>query len=75
MTSRFVGEMAIAALGFAACLTTLLWRNWVESAFRVDPDHGSGAAEWAIVIATLSISITASVAARSQWRRAHAEDH
>ena len=36
---------------------TLLWRDWIEVVFHIDPDSHSGAAEWSLVIATLAASV------------------
>ena len=54
--------------GFVAVLT-LAWRDWIETVFGVDPDHGNGSLEW-VVVAVLAIVTVALVAgARVEWRR------
>jgi hypothetical protein len=62
---------ALLALGNAMLLVmTLLWKDWIEIVFDVDPDAGSGALEWAIVGVTLLLTLVFVVLARSEWRRA-----
>lgn len=46
-------------------VSTALMPDWLEIAFRIDPDHGSGAVEWTITIAcgllALAFAATASL--------------
>jgi hypothetical protein len=61
---------ALLSLGNAILLAmTLLWKDWIEIVFNVDPDAGSGAVEWSIVAVTLLLTIVFVVLARSEWRR------
>ena len=61
---------ALLALGNAVLLLmTLLWKDWIEIVFRVDPDAGSGAVEWLIVGVTLLLTIAFLALARTEWRR------
>ena len=61
---------ALLAIGNAVLLVmTVLWKDWIEIVFNVDPDAGSGALEWAIVAVTLLLTIAFVVLARGEWRR------
>jgi hypothetical protein len=62
---------ALLSLGNAVLLVmTVLWKDWIEIVFNVDPDAGSGAVEWGIVAVTLLLTIAFFVLARREWRRA-----
>jgi hypothetical protein len=52
-------------------LLTIVWHDWIESVFGVDPDHGSGSAEWIAVVVLLAIGATAGAPARREWRHTH----
>jgi len=65
-----VAEAALAALSGLLCLQTLVWRDWIEAIFRVDPDQHSGALEWLIVVTLVVTTCVFGVLARSEWRRA-----
>jgi hypothetical protein len=67
---RFWVETALGIMSAAILVITMLWKDWIEIVFRIDPDAGSGAVEWAFVLAALAATITFSVLARSEWRRA-----
>ncbi|HTT92330.1 MAG TPA: hypothetical protein VMF65_22440 [Acidimicrobiales bacterium] len=69
LRARFWFEVMMASVtGFVAVLT-LAWRDWIETVFGVDPDHGNGSLEW-VVVAVLAIVTVALVAgARVEWRR------
>ena len=61
--ARFYVESALA-VAFALVTALLLWHpDWIEVLTGADPDHGSGAAEWALVIvsgtATLLVRVRA----------------
>jgi hypothetical protein len=53
-------------------LLTLIWRDWIEEAFGVDPDGGSGALEWAIVIGLALALVVCGALARTELRRSGA---
>jgi hypothetical protein len=48
---------------------TLVSREWIEAIFRVDPDHGSGSLEWAIVAVLGVAAVATGRLAWGQWRR------
>jgi hypothetical protein len=62
-------RLALAATSAALLVVTLLWHDWIEIVFRVDPDHGNGWLEWLIVAAAFGLTVTFSIAARQEWRR------
>jgi hypothetical protein len=65
----FWTRLALAAVSAALLVVTIAWPDWIELVFRLDPDHGSGWLEWAIVVVAFALTVTFSVGARSQWRR------
>jgi hypothetical protein len=64
---RFGIEVALAVLTAGLAVLTLISREWIELLFEVDPDHGSGALEWAIVLALAVASVALALIAR--WDR------
>jgi hypothetical protein len=67
--ARFWLEAILAALTTGLFVLTLVSRDWIERIFHVEPDEGSGALEWLIVVGLLVVSIALIAAARSDWRR------
>jgi hypothetical protein len=67
---RFWLKSALALVTGAITVITLLWHDWIEAVTRVDPDKGSGVAEW-LTDVTLSI-FTSLLAVRAgrEWHRA-----
>ena len=53
-------------------ILTLMTREWIELFFGVDPDAGSGALEWAIVIALAVATVAFSLMARAELKRGRA---
>jgi O-antigen/teichoic acid export membrane protein len=64
---RFWIEVALAVIAAALAVLTLITREWIEVLFGVDPDHGSGALEWAIVIVLFIAATVLAFVAR--WDR------
>ncbi|MFN8464454.1 MAG: hypothetical protein U0X20_02850 [Caldilineaceae bacterium] len=73
LRARFWVELVIAAVNIVLFTATILWPEWIELVFRVEPDAGSGALEWAIAGATLVISIVCLILMRVEWRRVAAQ--
>jgi hypothetical protein len=69
--SRFALEAGASLMTGLLAVVTTVWPDWIELVLRVDPDHHSGVAEWAIVAALACISLTLAVSARFAWRRLH----
>jgi len=56
----------VATIAFAiTAALTAIWPDWIEVAFQVDPDHGNGSMEWAIVAV---LGLFAVCAAMLTWR-------
>lgn len=68
---RFLIETALAVVSAALLLLALLWKDWIEIVFRVDPDGGNGALEWAIVAAMLAVTVAFGALARRDRPRSH----
>jgi hypothetical protein len=66
-----VTEVGLATATGILAVVTLISREWIEIVFGVDPDHGSGAAEWLIVGALAAVTLFLGLLARSEWRRPH----
>jgi hypothetical protein len=71
--ARFWIEAGLAALTAILFVVTLISREWIEEIFKVDPDGGDGSLEWVIVAVLFAASLTLSVLARAEWRRAALE--
>jgi hypothetical protein len=65
----WISVIAGAAAGLLL-LVTLLWHDWIEVVFGVDPDGGSGALEWLVVVLSGATAVSCSVVARLDWRAA-----
>jgi hypothetical protein len=69
---RFWLETGMATVTGILFVITLLWRDWIEIVFGVDPDQGNGTLEWLIVGALLVVTITLFTLASYEWRRTRA---
>jgi hypothetical protein len=69
---RFWFEAVTAVCASCVALLTLVWPDWIEFLFGVDPDHGSGRLESALVVGLAVAAVAASAATRVEWRRSHA---
>jgi hypothetical protein len=67
---RFWLELALAIVSIGLLVVTLLWHDWIEVVFGVEPDGGSGTSELAILLAWLAMALTSSCGAALEWRRA-----
>jgi hypothetical protein len=67
----FALESAFAGGSLALALVTLLWKDWIEIIFGIDPDKGSGSFEWFVVAALLALAFICGVAAVAEWRHLH----
>jgi hypothetical protein len=69
-----VGNGFFVRLGLAVGSATLLvvtvvWPDWIEIVFRVDPDRGNGWLEWLVVFVAFGLTLIFSIGARREWRR------
>jgi len=67
MRSRL--KLGLALAGAGAATVTAVWPDWIELLFYWSPDHGSGSAEWLIVVAAVLTAVTSSTLAAIEWRR------
>jgi hypothetical protein len=66
---RFWLEMTAASCSTVLVLITLIWKDWIETVFRVDLDNGTGSLERFICTVLLTMAVTLFVTARCEWRR------
>jgi hypothetical protein len=72
---RFWLEMGMGSCTAVLLLVTLVWKDWIEIVFGLDPDNGSGSMEWFIAGVLLVAAITLFVLARHEWRRTQKEEY
>lgn len=66
---RFWVEVALSALSGLALVLTLVWEEWIEAVFGVEPDGGDGSAEWLVFLVLAVLAVGSGVLARVEWRR------
>ena len=69
---RLWSEVSFASLTAIVGAITAVYPRWIEAVFGIDPDHGSGALEWAIVGVCFVATVVSLLAARTCWREARA---
>jgi hypothetical protein len=67
---RFWVEILLGSVTGVLAIVTLLWHEWIEIIFGVDPDKGNGSAEWAVVALLMIVTVSLAFAARLEWHRA-----
>ena len=56
---RMIVEFVFAGIFAILAIVTLVYPQWVEAVFGIDPDRGSGALEWIIVAAFGALALIA----------------
>ncbi len=69
MRSRFWLETGLGTITGILFMITLMWRDWIEIVFGINPDSGKGWLEWLTVGVLSLVTITLFVLARYEWRR------
>jgi hypothetical protein len=67
--ARFWFEAGMSSLSGFLFVVTLLWRDWIELGFHVDPDRHDGSLEWLIVGVLFTASICFGALAVDELRR------
>jgi hypothetical protein len=67
---RFWIEAAMASITGVLAILTLIWKDWIEIVFGVDPDHHNGSFEWLIVAVCLAATVVFSLLASRAWKMA-----
>lgn len=74
LRARYWLELAGACLSTTLFLLTLFLPNWIELITGAEPDGGGGELEWLIASTLVAITLTCSLLARREWRRAPMAD-
>ena len=69
LRTRFRLEVALLVVAMMLLVVTLIWRDWIEIVFGVDPDASSGSREWLIVAACGATSLVLLFLSSREWRR------
>jgi hypothetical protein len=67
--ARFLAETIGASLTGTLLLLTLIWPDWIELAFGVDPDQHSGSLELTLVLVCAVATSLFGTLANREWRR------
>jgi hypothetical protein len=70
--TRYYVELILGAASLLLLAVTLVWNDWIELVFKVDPDAGDGSAEKLVCAVLLAVAVASAWLARAEWRRAHA---
>jgi hypothetical protein len=61
-------ETVSAGIFGVLAVVTMLWPTWIESITGLEPDAGSGVAEWAVVVVLAVAAVGAAALARRDYR-------
>jgi hypothetical protein len=67
-------EFALAAVFAVLAILTALIPDWIEVVFRIEPDAGSSALEWVVVLAFGALALSAALLGRRHYRAAAARE-
>lgn len=66
---KFRLEVALASIGAALFVLTLVFPEWIEALTGYEPDHGSGVAEYLIAGLFLLMAVVCGALARRTYQR------
>jgi hypothetical protein len=69
MRRQYWAALMGGGISGALAVLTLISREWIEFIFGVDPDHGNGGLEWAIVAVTAITAVACFWWARVEYKR------
>jgi len=69
MPRRIFAESTLAMVAAALAVVTAINAEWIEWLTGLDPDGGSGALEWGIVVVVSLVAVVAGALARRDLRR------
>jgi hypothetical protein len=69
MRPRFWLEVLVVIASLTLWVATLIWPDWIELVFKVDPDEGNGALERALTILLPAVGFAVSFVTAREWRR------
>ena len=61
-------ELILAVMFGLAAVATIIWPTWIENLAGLEPDQGSGAAEWWLVTLLGAGAVVAAMLARHDFR-------
>ena len=70
LTPPFWIELGLAGISAFLAIITLVWPDWIEIVFSIDPDQSSGSLERAIVGISFVLAVACVALAHREWRRA-----
>lgn len=62
-------ECVLAAVCAILAISSMIWGNWIELLFDVEPDGGDGSFEWGIVVMFALAAVIFAVLARLEFHR------
>ena len=65
---------AFAVVSGVLLVATIVHQDWIEALFGFDPDHYSGATEWAVTVLIVIATLWFAMRARARWRRVAAAE-
>jgi hypothetical protein len=69
LRARLLIEQVLAVVSALLCLLTLVYPEWIEASTGLEPDAGSGEAEWVVAVAFLALAVVSGLLARRDHRR------
>ncbi len=68
---RFYLQIGFGIAAFLLFAITLIWNDWIEMVFNIDPDQNSGFVEWSIMGIALAVAVGLFMLAYYEWRVTH----